>query len=358
MRKVALHGSYFGYNFGDTLLCALFCHWLRTYSDIEVTLPLASRRNLKLIGADRRGLLRFLACSDLIFCGGGYFGDSGRKNLKWTVRNYLRHFVLAELAVLLRKDVYILGTGAGPLSSGFLRSRLKRLMAYAKCVIVRDQESKDFLTTLGVTRPIVVDVDAVMYLDRKFLPPSSAESGHLRREAKKILAVHLTSFDAPHWEKMADAIAAFVAGSNVEILLITDSQSRTRKLTLQDKASSKLKELIPSATQISYSGNPTDLCELIDSVDLVVTNKLHVGIVGVVLGKQVISLPQHVKTPRFYRQLGLSDICVVENQPERLEELLTNWQKEILPRAVLAQRENVYLKVLSEAVGGDPATAT
>lgn len=357
MKKIAVHGSYFGYNFGDTLLCALFRQWIQVlHPDAKVILPLASRRNLELIGGDARGLVPFLSCPDLVFCGGGYFGGPATNSTKWSVRNFLRHFVLAEMAMLLRKRIFILGTGMGPISSPFLRKRLRRLAEYAECVIVRDQESKDFLASLGVTRRVDVDVDAAMYLEPEFFaasPPltytSSAPSG------SRVVAIHLTNFDAAYWDEMAQQLAEFCrAHDHVISLLITDSLTRSGKSTPQDKAFERLQRLIPTAQHADYDGDPRALCRRLEAVDLIVTNKLHVGIVGVVLGKQVIALPQHVKTPRFYRQLGLSDICVTDNQAIRLRELLEQWLCGDLPAAVLHERENVYLNRLSLQLGAAP----
>lgn len=307
---------------------------------------------MKLIGADARGLIPFLACSDLVFCGGGYFGGPGKRSLRWSLRNYCRHFLIAEIAMLMRKRVYVLGTGVGPLSSTFLRSRLKRIVDYADCVVVRDEESRDFLKGLGVTREVVVDMDAAMSLKRDFFAPGDGELDALSRTVEssdggRVMAVHLTNFDAPYWEAMAAVVAEFcLSEPSVKPVLITDSITRYGRPSTQKKASARLKQLVPAATQIEYGGDPTELCRLLDTVDLVITNKLHVGIVGVVLGKQVISLPQHVKTPRFYRQVGLSSTCVVERQPERLRELLEAWHSDGLPNATIPTRRNVYLDTL------------
>lgn len=357
MRKVALHGSYFGYNFGDTLLCALFRHWINSVSDVEVVVPLASRRNRQLIGADRRGLFAFIRCTDVIFCGGGYFGGPGQPSLKWSVRNYFRHFLIAELAMLTRKRISILGTGVGPVTSPFLRRELRRLVNHADQIIVRDEESRNFLQQeLGVSRSIIVDVDAAMYMPREFFDktPEVKESETTSQVPDpQVVAIHLTNFGAPQWEAMAEVIAEFCAReSSIVPLLIVDSRTRSGQPAAQDKASQRLHVLIPRAKQIGYNGDPTELCRVLDSTDLIVTNKLHVGIVGVVLGKNIISLPQHVKTPRFYKQLGLSSICIVENQPEGLRDLLELWRKGDYPTVRIPSRNNVYRDALKNQLSG------
>ena len=60
--------------------------------------------------------------------------------------------------------------------------------------------------------------------------------------------------------------------------------------------------------EIYYYENPVDLCNVIDNCDVIVTDKLHVGIVGCHLGKSVISFSGHTdKIKRLYNQLGISD---------------------------------------------------
>jgi polysaccharide pyruvyl transferase WcaK-like protein len=47
------------------------------------------------------------------------------------------------------------------------------------------------------------------------------------------------------------------------------------------------------------------LCKVIDNVDLIVTTKLHVGVVGARLGKSVISFSVHTeKIRRLYEEIG------------------------------------------------------
>ena len=61
-------------------------------------------------------------------------------------------------------------------------------------------------------------------------------------------------------------------------------------------------------TFIYQYDDPVALCKVIDSCDVVITTKLHVGIVGAHLGKSVISFSSHtLKISRLYKQLGIDD---------------------------------------------------
>src|SRR6202007_2101045 len=72
---------------------------------------------------------------------------------------------------------------------------------------------------------------------------------------------------------------------------------------------------------------------LIGGVDGIVTTKLHVGIVGCAMEKPVISMPGHSKTPRFYKQVGLSEQCISQSgdwRPE-LTQKLEDWADGYVP---------------------------
>lgn len=53
------------------------------------------------------------------------------------------------------------------------------------------------------------------------------------------------------------------------------------------------------------------MCSLINEMDCIVTEKLHVGVVGCALNKCVVTFPCHrEKTDNFYRSIGESERCV------------------------------------------------
>jgi polysaccharide pyruvyl transferase WcaK-like protein len=99
----------------------------------------------------------------------------------------------------------------------------------------------------------------------------------------------------------------------------------------------------------------------LSACDLIVTNKFHVGIVGVGLGRAVVSLPCHTKTVRFYRQIGGHTLCLAASDwtPEALEAILHDgWNRlrdgATLPEALLqASRANRdYVRSFVSACAG------
>jgi polysaccharide pyruvyl transferase WcaK-like protein len=328
---VSVHGSYFGYNFGDTLLCAIFSRWVEQ-AGAPVNLPLANGPNHLAIGAASRGLFGFLRAKKLVFCGGGYFGEPAKGRAVWAVRNYFRHVLLGEVALLMGKPVAILGTGVGPVSAGWLRRKIIRLFNRAAVVVVRDRESADYLVKHGFTGKLEIASDAAISLVGSKLPKAAvakAADVFAKVGAKKKVFLHLQSIGKGHDAAVFAEIERFLkANKGVVPVAITDSKPRKKALLPQQETARKIVQRLPGAMLWEYDGDLWALAAMLGEADLIITNKLHVGIVGSSLGKFVVSLPHHVKTPRFYNQMGLGDRCVQvgDGAPAKVAALLKEWK--------------------------------
>ncbi|WP_140047611.1 polysaccharide pyruvyl transferase family protein [Sphingomonas japonica] len=329
-----LHGSYFGYNFGDTLLCQLFAAWVKDgQPDTRLILPLANARNCRMIGADARGPANALTGDALIFAGGGYFGQPSSGLKRWTARAYLRHMLLANWA--RRRIPYcILGTGVGPVSSARMQSDLAKLFEEADIAVVRDPESAQFLHDWGVRREVEIGVDAVVTAQKEEL----RRNAHWDRSALPVVkgplvALHTEVHASPEEVgMMAELISRLLTETDWHLLLLSDGVRTGNRTGWHEKV-----PVDPASaarvTRLGYDRDPQKLIGVLDAVDLVITTKLHVGIVRCALNKPVISIPRHAKTPRFYRQMALSDWCVSDprNRVDLAMELAHGWENGLRP---------------------------
>lgn len=82
------------------------------------------------------------------------------------------------------------------------------------------------------------------------------------------------------------------AGTNFGDFLFAEAfQQEVSKLVCEDNVywyESRYKQLVPY-------GYPTQLCNILNEMDLIITPKLHVGIVGATLSKSVISFSIHAQ---------------------------------------------------------------
>lgn len=326
---VALHASYFRYNFGDTLLCRVFADWTSGVSGEDIVLPLADERNRRLIGAKRKGILAGLGASRLVFGGGGYFSEPREGDIdKWSRRAYWRHIVVAEAAAARSIPYAIYGVGVGPLSNPSLREKVLKVFQGAKMVVVRDNESRECLDELGFDGPVEVAVDAIATLTpaELFRAPRAPDE-KLARKAPGLrpLLIHANTNPSKHEFAVIDAAARWAEGrDDVAVVMADDSVSR-RPLSWPKKLLERYPKLKDRVVVQAYRGDPDDLVSLLSSVEGVVTTKLHVGIVSTVLKRQVVSVPTHSKTRRFYRQIGLAEQCLEGDWQAQLPGSLEAW---------------------------------
>jgi polysaccharide pyruvyl transferase WcaK-like protein len=326
--RVSVHGSYFGYNFGDTLLCKLFVDWIRECGEHQIVLPLANERNVRLIGGDRRGLAAALGSDRAIFCGGGSFSESPSRKRLWTLRVFTRHLWLGRLLRARRIPVAIMGVGVGPISNAHVRRSVVELFEYAQIAIVRDEESAAHLREWGLRRDVIVGSDAVLAADLR----SVFQLGDRVTQGERRLVVHGSGNASLDELSAVRSVCTWASGKQLDVILATDGVSRRGAIQWPSAIAAEFPLL--QAETFLYDGRPANLIRFLAGADGIVTTKLHVGIAGSILGVPVISAPVHPKTIRFYRQLGHTErvVGVSEHSAgERLHGLLQSWHDGNLP---------------------------
>jgi len=313
-------------------LITLFLKWIKDFSsEINVVLPLASNQNCIAIGAAINGVPRFVVSKCLIYAGGGYFGEPSTQILKWSIRNWFRHLLLGVFSKCLGKPYAIIGVGAGPITNRLLRNSSVKLFNGAQIVAVRDEESCDYLVKYGVAKDkIILAADAALAMDSDDIP------GAFKQKAKSMLApldnkikvgIHFThdNSNQEQQSQLQNELIEFAKKTpNLGFVVFTDFLNPTDILSSDEKIAKKIVETLGTqALFIPYADNWTML-GVISELRITVTTKLHVGIVSVALGKEVLSFPHHQKTPRFYKQIGMQNRCtpISEYTPGLLGELL------------------------------------
>jgi polysaccharide pyruvyl transferase WcaK-like protein len=312
MKTISLHGSYFQNNFGDILLMAIITNWLKE-AGYSVNLPVSFESMRKLIGADTIGYSNYLQSEALVFGGGGYFGEPNSRLTYWTYRNYLRHILpYSNWIKKSRKPYMIMGVGVGPITSVFLRKKVISLFENAVIASVRDNESLDYLKKYGLKRQdvnVMPDIALTLNLQNQFISglSNSLEGGKFK------IAYHLSY---PNGDKITDFFLDYFKERlererDLELTLIVDSTSKNKLL---DSVSEKVGSW--DRVKIERYSTPIQIMTLLNSMDQVITHKLHVGIVSLALNKPVLSFPLHQKTLRLYKQLEIEGQCLPLSQFE------------------------------------------
>lgn len=307
---IGLHGSYFGRNFGDTLILWIIKEWIKeNNADNLVNLPFVSsdKEAVEILGGENYKT-EFKDLSGLVFGPGGYFGEQPGnylRRLRWSIRNYKRH--LTWNSELQKNGIpYItIGVGVGPLSFSFIRRKVVKLFKGAEYISVRDKYSKQYLVQWGI------DADRInVYPDVALtLKPKNT---NMHTGQKESIAIHMPSIkillDEKHISYFLDFLEKLKADYN--LLLLEDSENQFKNNSTEN-ITYLLKERNISLDILEYK-NPDNLMENIENVDYVITSKLHVGIVSYALGKKTLSIPLHTKTVRFYEQINRLDFCLAD----------------------------------------------
>lgn len=312
MRKILLHGAVNTSNFGDVLFVNLFFNKLRKekidIGFLENKFNGISSFNSDEIKYKNHGKKYYKEADTLIFISGGYFGDN-KKNLLASLYRWFRYFKIGLYFARKKRAIYILGVGGAPLFHYFNRRAAIKIINKACYVTVRDDKTKEYFDDLGAKTNIIVTADTALTLKKEDLP--ELNNALLRECSKKnnLIFLHLTGN-----EETDDKICKTIIPSLIDFIQHHDDYKVV--LSFDNVMNKKITETRAFSLLCDYGCMSFDykssmqLCALIANCKLVITCKLHVGIVGCVLNKSVLSFPIHkFKTSRFYEKIGYIDRC-------------------------------------------------
>lgn len=320
MKKIYVHGSYFGNNYGDVLLVDLFSKHIKELGYTPI-FPFASDF-YKASTSTEVGVLN--NNDDVIagvFCGGGYFGEPSKNKLLWSLRNNYRHKRAYDLFKKNKIKYGIFGAGFGPITFNPFKSTASDIVRNASKVIFRDNESCLFAKEYAGDIDLSSAADVVISLDSKMIPVESSllAEAFLTKQSKtkKFIAIHITDKykNKNNFKFIKEALSKLSKElmNDFHFIFISDGKSSTQRKLRQEVDIDDMIGSFPKGcfTKYNYTSH-WDLTAVLQKMDVVITSKLHVGIVSTALGVNVISIPYHSKTIRFYDQMNSSDRCLMD----------------------------------------------
>lgn len=314
--RIALHGSSMGDNFGDLLLLRLYAQWLRSVSpEILIVLPRAGHGANHWIGADYVGWQHLPRVKGLVYGPGGYLGAPPLDSWRWTIRNVRRHLPPALIATVAKVKWIVSGVGVGPLANWAARPFGRFILQGADSVVVRDVESSDYMDGLGLSAlPRSVSSDAAFLLSDEG-PLWPYRPIDLPPKRGKRIGIHVTTYSAApvQTRQILEGVARWVRSlpeSDIDIVVFCDAGIGR----FSTEVYVELSAMLPTFNIINraYWG-PPDTLALLKSCDVIVTTKLHVGIVSVGYGMPVLAVGPHSKIDRLYRQLDMPELRIPFN---------------------------------------------
>lgn len=331
-KKLYIHGSFMNDNYGDFLLyyvvdriCKYYDKDLDYFSaDIDKTYDNYCKIN-------RKSKIYGIIKSDLVvFAGGGYFGEPDKRKLYWNLRCLVKHLIPAYIISKRKIPYVIIGVETGPLSLKINKILLKTICNNAKTLSVRNEESKKFLEKIGIKNNILVNPDWIMGVNGKDLLKQSQRAEEIlekiNKENKKIF-VHLTTRNSQGMENVINDLETFMENRKNIYYIIGCDQKRE----IQEERAIELSKKFPKdKCKVLFYEGPWILSSILNKVDAVITDKLHVGIVATKFKKEVISVASHNKSVKFYGLIGRSN--------------WTNHLNNIKPKETLKKLEKLTFK--------------
>ena len=317
---IALHGFVYSTNFGDMLLSRLTADIVGRRSPCAtLSLPFASRTFVRSAGINcSTGLRSFLGADALLYHGGGYFAFSPRFHLFERTRLYQRFYAPGLAAAALRKPYGIFGVGVGPIRNSLQSLAVRRVFQGAAMISVRDEEGLDWLRRIGVPHSkINLAADLAISLGWGDVPEAAVH--HAERlladiPGERHIGIHLSapSTASPQYAAAIRGILEYLdRHPEIGVALLCDHlPSDKPDASPQYRAAAEMAKHLGARAR--FVGQPPlwSLVALLGKLDGLVTNKLHVGIVGSAFGRRVVSIAKSEKNFRFFRQAGAASRCM------------------------------------------------
>lgn len=360
--RVIIHGATNGSNFGDFLFADIFYKKISSINKNGKTLFFEFpkygigdffRKNMRYNKKMKIGDL--IKADLLVYMSGGYFGER-TPSIKESLIRFVRYMPIGILFKIKRKPILIIGVGGGPISNKYLRKIMCSIMNYAKVITVRDEVTANYFKKYGVSNKLIVTSDTAQIIKPEMLPQLDSDVKKDIKElfkGKKIIFLHaIASKDGGEFfaEKVIRPLNNFLLKHKEYGVIIGFDQKSSK--SIKDLT---LKKKLQCDTVYCYDyKNPWQLVSLLNEVNMIITPKLHVGIVGATLSKSVLSFPIHSeKTKRYYSQIGVPERSVSLKQltDKMAEDMLEKYHDKniILPQTVI-QAASKNLEILEEEI--------
>lgn len=310
VKKVIICGATHTSNFGDVLFGEMF------RQRIESALP-GTETLFFNIGKFNKETLVFKKSSfsdninadALVYLSGGLFCSSSKPK---TIRRYIkillilyRYYYYGVVSAIRKRPIAMVGVDVGPLYTSIQRNALKFIIKRSKLIVVRNQDSANFIKSLGIQdNNIIISSDSALAI-KNFIMPSPKEN-ILSRQFRYVV-IHVTKHaKMEHYcRHIVPAVAKVFEGEEDVRFLVTDD------FMIDNPYLELAKNNLPADKTVMYTyHNPFDTLGIIQGCDTIITPKLHLGIYGCIYHKTVFSFPIHPeKTTRFYMQIGYSNHC-------------------------------------------------
>ncbi|MDW7671224.1 MAG: polysaccharide pyruvyl transferase CsaB [Bacillota bacterium] len=337
MKKVFIFGYYGFHNIGDeAILEAIVAEFQKVMPEVSLTAlsykAAETSRRYSIEAVSRNHfveVVRSIGRSHLVMSGGGSILQDVTSS-----RSLLYYLGIIFLAKILGKKVAFYGNGFGPITRTPNRWLVKHIINQVDLLTVRDEESREVMERLGISRPIHVTADAAFTL--QILPES--EPVQLDQVQRKV------GISVRRWKNQAVYLPILAAFADALI----EKGYTVFFLPMQPPADTQVsKELMNMmkypAIILETGDTPHKMIQVIAGMDFLIGMRLHSLIFSAIAGVPMIGLSYETKITSFlklvqqpcagdvetltYEQLTKTTDAFLVNQEEYRRKVKTHQQE-------------------------------
>lgn len=298
IKNIVLHGATNcnSSNYGDYLYGEIIYNYLKR-KNMNVVFYQPSNFFIKHLEDYPSQISESWQMPDLIlYIPGGYFGEGHDAHIIDNIVQFFRFMPLGIRAAANNIPLAVLGIGAGPNNSMFMNYGIKKICNHALFVTTRDNISHNALLKLSPRANIIQSADLILTRDWRDLGTTPQINNIINNNDDKYMLIHY-NHSREALLKFEEATKKFIK-LHPEYKIIVSSDSI---MPSEDDNYNAFSNLLYAPCKHFIYSNSRELTQLINKVDLVLTCKLHVGVVAATLKKSVVSVACHPeKTKRFY----------------------------------------------------------
>ena len=343
MKILAIGATYID-NFGDMLFAKMIATKLKERAEFRFNI--VSDYCKSFVGDDLLSDFDKKDGDALLYFPGGYLGDRHVTNIKVTYLWYKRYFPLGLYYAKHKKPIMIMAVDAGPCKYAIMRMIIRYICKRSWKIIVRNDDSKIFLESIGIKQNNLYVTSDYAQLIRYYQLPTNKEFEEWRQSQDDIILVHVNECKEAV-NVVLPAIKEYYLKKNKNCSFVIASDQRCAN---DNSVFEQVRSFAGEKSFFYKYGDPLELCSIIKGCDTVITYKLHVGIVAATFSKSVIAIPQHYKkVVKYYKQIGELDrvIPLKDADSDRLYSKICEYDKHpiILSDSILqlSKKNNEYL---------------
>ncbi len=336
MYKILVSGYYGFHNIGDeSILQAVVENLNERLDDIEITVlskdPEKTAEKYGIKAVDRKSFKDILKaiknCDMLISGGGSLLQDVTSK------RSILYYLAIIKLAQMCGKKTFIYSQGIGPINSEFNRKLTRKILDKTDGIVVRDENSKEFLKGIGILgSKIVVTADPVLRIK-----PSNLEYGKqiLENEGIKLkenslnigMAIREKNLDSDFIGELILSIEKLYENLDANIILIPFHFAEDIRVI------QRIKERVKCPVySLENKYLTSEMLSIIGNMNLLVGVRLHALIHAVIMRVPLVGISYDPKINSFLKSIDTKAFSTVydfrhKEFLEEVEKILENKEK-------------------------------